>query len=77
MARFASQAEYYRHHRRCFELALEMKVTPREAELELQKREVRERAAATHARFLAATQFPPARDDEADDRPREPWMMRE
>lgn len=82
MARFASQAEYYRHHRQCFELALELKVTPREAELELERRAVRQRCAETHARFLAAERGKPWRrdaDGRTDDRePRdEPWMMRD
>lgn len=49
MARFASQAEYLRHHRKCFEFALERGITPREAETELRLIELRERARARAA----------------------------
>ena len=77
MARFASQAEYYRHHRRCMTLALELSVTPREAEKELAVRELRDRAQEREARLQAAQRplFPPAEPTE-EPRP-EPWMMRD
>jgi hypothetical protein len=42
MARQASLAEYYRAHREAFTLALELKCTPREAEIELKRRAARE-----------------------------------
>lgn len=83
MARFASQAEYYRHHRRCMTLALELRCTPAEAELELEKRAVAERFRETHERWLAA-QWRPRRTapgtvaPDAGAEPRnEPWMMRD
>ena len=34
---FATQADYLRHHRRCFEFALERGITPAQAEEELAK----------------------------------------
>ena len=71
--RFATRAEYWRHHRRCFALALELGVTPREAELELERREVRARCEATHARYLAAT-HPKRRDEPPIGKP---WMMQD
>ena len=77
MARFANQAEYYRHHRKCFALAIELGVTPREAELELERRAVQERFAATHRRYLAAKAFPLPREPEAPATRDEPWMMRD
>ena len=49
MAACASQAERWRRHREAFELALELGITPREAEAELRARENR----AHHAAFLA------------------------
>ena len=75
--RFASKAEYFRHHRRCFELALELQVTPREAELELERRKVRARSDETHARYLAEER--PLNAGCEIDRPVEnqPWMMRD
>ncbi|MEM8724647.1 MAG: hypothetical protein AAGE86_03905 [Pseudomonadota bacterium] len=47
MARkFASRAEELRHHRKCFELALELQCTPKEAEKQLALMEIRERQRA-------------------------------
>jgi hypothetical protein len=43
MPRFASKAEYYRHHRKVMELALELGVTPIEAEARMTAVEARER----------------------------------
>ena len=37
--KFASQAEYYRHHRQVMVLALQLGVTPAEAHAELDRRE--------------------------------------
>ena len=44
--KFASLAEKYRHHRKCFELALELGVTPPEAEQRMALMEIRERERA-------------------------------
>lgn len=81
MAACASQAERWRRHREAFELALELGITPREAEAELRARENR----ADHARFLArlaerrATPALPANmgnlgHDAGDARPLPYWM---
>lgn len=43
MPRFASQAEYYRHHRAVFALALELGITPAAAEAHLRDRQRRAR----------------------------------
>lgn len=71
----ASLAEYYRAHRKAFELALELKCTPAEAAAELAKRKARECWAKTEARLLAK------RSGMADVSVRgpksEPWMMRD
>jgi hypothetical protein len=75
--RFASQAEYYRHHKACFDLALEMGVTPREAELELERREVSARFAETHARFLAAQKPMNAGCNASSPANDQRWMMRD
>lgn len=48
--RFASQAEYYRHHRQVFLLAQEMGCTPKEAEAEMRRIEQRERQRAAEQR---------------------------
>lgn len=79
MARFASQAEYLRHHRACFELALQEGITPAEAAIELDRRAALKRFRETHARFLEATAFPPRRDGHAEDAAQrdQPWMMRD
>lgn len=63
MPRFASKAEYYRHHRAMFTLALELGVTPAEAETEARRREARarrERLDAKLRRPTAALQAEPA-----------------
>lgn len=51
MPRFASKAEYYRHHRAIFTLALELGVTPAEAEIEARRREARAKAGARRERL--------------------------
>ena len=79
----ASLAEHYRHHRKVFLLALEMGVTPREAEAEMRRIEARERARAAADR-LAEKMNAPLRGrvgtvivDEFAGFDREPWMMRD
>lgn len=67
-------AAYFRHHKKCFDLALQLGCTPREAECELRKREAARRWATTeedlrtHERIAAAQ--PSAVDEER-------WMMRD
>lgn len=58
MGRHASLAEYYRHHRRAFTLALELDCTPKEAEAELERREARERWDETERRLQAKMAAP-------------------
>ena len=50
MPRFASHAEYCRHHRKVFLLALELGVTPIEAEARMKAVEAREKHRAKIAR---------------------------
>lgn len=83
MPRFASHAEYCRHHRKVMELALELRVTPIEAEARMKAVEVRERHRAKMARrgmrsalpplSLTSEQQPTPRFDDFDAR----WMMRD
>lgn len=82
MPRFSSKAEYFRHHRKVMELALELGVTPIEAEARMKAVEAREAHRAKMARrglrsalpplsLLPETQPAPTFDD-FDAR----WMMR-
>ena len=72
--KFASQAEYYRHHRQVMVLALELGVTPAEADAELARREAHARWRETRARLLARqAQSRPRRNFEEFDAPH---MMR-
>lgn len=83
MPRFASHAEYCRHHRQVMELALELGVTPIEAEARMKAVEAREKHRAKMARrglrsalpsLSLRTGQPPQpgfEDFEA------PWMMRD
>ncbi|MCX9146587.1 hypothetical protein [Erythrobacter sp. WG] len=60
MPRFASKAEYYRHHRKVFLLALELGVTPIEAEARMKAVQVREEHRAKMARGrLRRSALPP------------------
>lgn len=82
MPRFASKAEYYRYHRKVMELALELSVTPIEAEARMKAVEARERHRAKMARRGLRSALPPLsltgeqpaapRFDDFDAR----WMMR-
>lgn len=74
--RFASRADYYRHHKACFDLAQEMGVTPREAELELERQMVRARSENTQARLRAAQKPMNAGCEIARPTDPEPWMLR-
>lgn len=83
MPRFASKAEYYRHHRKVMELAIELGVTPIEAEARMKAVEARERHRAKLARrglrsalpplSLSGEQVPAQRFDDFDAH----WMMRD
>ena len=59
MPRFASKAEYYRHHRKVMELALELGVTPIEAEARMKAVEAREQHRAKMARKGLRSALPP------------------
>lgn len=59
MPRFASKAEYYRHHRKVMELALELGVTPIEAEARMKAVEAREKHRAKMARSGLRSALPP------------------
>lgn len=82
MPRFASKAEYFRHHRKVMELALELGVTPIEAEARMKAVQVREQHRAKMARAGLRSALPPlsltgepvqpVTFDQFD----APWMMR-
>lgn len=73
--RFASEAEYYRHHRKVFLLALELGVTPAEAEAQMRRMEQRERLrAAAQRRCPAPAAETPQPAFTAWDAP---WMARD
>jgi hypothetical protein len=82
MPRFASKAEYYRHHRKVMELALELGVTPIEAEARMKVVQVREEHRAKMARRGLRSALPPL--SLTGEQQREPgfddfdarWMMR-
>jgi hypothetical protein len=59
MPRFASHAEYCRHHRKVMELALELGVTPIEAEARMKAVQVREEHRAKMARRGLRSALPP------------------
>ncbi len=56
--RFASDAEYYRHHRKVFLLALELGCTPVKAEAKMREIARRERQRAAEARRAPSNTFP-------------------
>lgn len=77
-----SLAEYYRRHREAFELALELRCTPKEAERILRRRTTVRRAAC--GRLAPPAQAAPSTDIEPiEPEPSEyrdwsaPWMMRD
>lgn len=76
--KFTSRAEELRHHRKCFELALELGCTPREAEQRMALTEIRERQRAREQarqrRFGKRNiETGPERFEDFD----VPWMMRD
>lgn len=83
MPRFASHAEYCRHHRKVFLLALELGVTPADAERRMREVEERERHRARMARAGLRSALPPL--SLTGEQPRAPqfeqfdarWMMRD
>lgn len=76
MPRFATEAERLRHHRRCFEFALEHGLTPKDAEDELAKIRSRERDRAAMER-IEARQSLPLRAPEPFEHWQAPWMRRD
>lgn len=71
----ARDAAYFRRHRQCMELAMEMGVTPREAELELTRRETRARADQAMERYRREEAIAKAAQATPVDDSR--WMMRD
>lgn len=72
--RFASDAEYYRHHRQVFLLALELGCTPIAAEAEMRAIEQHERRRAAEDRRACLTSTPMTRPVDAWGAS---WMMRD
>ena len=68
-----SLADYYRHHRAVMTLALELGVTPREAECELGRRAARDRWVSVETRLQAKKHGNAPAQTSPDDR----WMMRD
>ena len=83
MPRFASKADYYRHHRKVMELALELGVTPLEAERRMKEVEERERHRARMARKGLRSDLPPLSLRPDDQQPNDfrrwdaSWMARD
>jgi hypothetical protein len=82
MPRFASHAEYCRHHRKVFTLALELGCTPVEAEARMKAVEEREKHRARMARRGLQSALPPLRLKPEQPQPTTfddfdaQWMMR-
>lgn len=82
MPKFASHAEYCRHHRKVMLLAMELGVTPSEAEARMKAVEERERHRARMARRGLRSALPPlSLTPEQPAAPRfedfdAPWMQR-
>jgi hypothetical protein len=76
-----SLAEQYRAHREAFLLALELGVTPREAEAEMRRQRAREKWRAGMDRLEARMNAPIGVDtfgtSGSDERDPQPWMMRD
>jgi len=80
MARFASLAEKYRHHRKCFELGLALGITPKEAESMIERVQARKAHRALCRRYGQESALPPLElpRSRADfERWDAPWMSRD
>ncbi len=79
MSRPLTQAEKWRAHREAFTLALELGVTPKQAEQEIARIRAREAHRAASDRLAAKMAAPilPTPNFERDEGPAEPWMMRD
>lgn len=77
MARAHSEAERLRAHGEAFRLALQLGCTPKEAENELRVRRAQAQSEELTRRLQAKMGAPIARLQADDERPSEPWMMRE
>lgn len=79
--RFATRAEELRHHRKCLELAIELRCTPKEAEERMEQLQKHEEARAWSKKRGLAWQAPevPGFDgnQEAFERFEARWMMRD
>lgn len=71
----ASLAERYRAHRAAFELALELRCTPKEAEAELARRAAHQNWQQGHARLEALKNAPLHRAE--PEPPPQPWWLRD
>ena len=67
-------AAYFRHHKRCFDLALRLGCTPKEAECELRKAGAAARWANTEAQLRHHERLAAPIEAPVDD---ERWMMRD
>ena len=74
MAQFSSEAERLRHHRRCFEHALERGITPKAAEQELKLIAAREKDRAAMERLTRKKAIPMTAPFESWEAP---WMVRD
>jgi hypothetical protein len=74
-----SQAERWRVHRLAFELALQLGITPKEAEEELARRAARDRCRESQARLAAVRQgkCPPADLRSTDAERPQPWWLKD
>jgi hypothetical protein len=71
-----SLADRLRRHRAAFELALELGITPAEAETELTRRDAQAKAQAA-AQRLNTRMTSPLRPETAPDPPVQPWWNRD
>ncbi len=71
-----SLADRLRRHRAAFELALQLKITPAEAEAELTRRDAQAKAQAA-AQRLNTRMTTPLRAETAPDPPAQPWWNRD
>lgn len=79
MTRPLTQAEKWRAHREAFTLALELGITPKEAEREIARIKAREahRAATDRLAAKMAAPLPKPNFDADESRDPQPWMMRD
>lgn len=74
---FPSDAAWYRHHRACFELALERGITPKDAEAEIERIAAREKHRAATERLARKVNAPVMPGGQGFERWEAPWMGRD